>query len=448
MATIAQTRPTLTESYHDVASRLIGAALTDDGGWRKMMYWCDRIGSRMTGAPGLQRAIEWSAAEMRREGLKNVVTPPVKVPNWVRGHESATMLEPVETVLPMLGLGFSVATPAEGITAEVVCVESFEALEKLGAEKVRGKIVVFNQPWMGYGRSVQYRMSGASRAAKLGALAVLVRSVTPVSIRSPHTGTMRYTEDAPKIPAASITVEDAERIQRLTDNGVKVTVRLRMEARTLPDADAANVVGEIVGREKPQEIVVLGGHIDSWDVGTGAQDDGSGCVACWQAVVLAQQLGLRPRRTLRVALWSDEEKLGRGGEAYREWAGASVKNHVAAIEMDGGAERPVGFGLSVNGASEEVMVRAMRRMQEIGALLKGINAGEMTRGGGGADIGPIMRDGVPGIAHRTVGQRYFEWHHTEADTLDKIDPREFKLSVAALAVLGYVLADMPEKLTD
>jgi Zn-dependent M28 family amino/carboxypeptidase len=348
----------------------------------------------------------------------------------------------------MLGLGFSVATPAEGITAEVVCVESFEALEKLGAEKVRGKIVVFNQPWMGYGRSVQYRMSGASRAAKLGALAVLVRSVTPVSIRSPHTGTMRYTEDAPKIPAASITVEDAERIQRLTDNGVKVTVRLRMEARTLPDADAANVVGEIVGREKPQEIVVLGGHIDSWDVGTGAQDDGSGCVACWQAVVLAQQLGLRPRRTLRVALWADEEKLGRGGEAYREWAGASVKNHVAAIEMDGGAERPVGFGLSVNGASEEVMVRAMRRMQEIGALLKGINAGEMTRGGGGADIGPIMRDGVPGIAHRTVGQRYFEWHHTEADTLDKIDPREFKLSVAALAVLGYVLADMPEKLTD
>jgi hypothetical protein len=438
----------LTERYHETAARLIGAALTDEGGWRKMMMWCDRIGARMTGSPALQRAIEWSAAEMRREGLKNVLTPPVKVPNWVRGRESATMLEPVETPLPMLGLGFSVATPPEGITAEVVCVTSFEELEKLGAEKVRGKIVVYNQPWLGYGRSVQYRVGGASRAARLGALAVLVRSVTPVSLRSPHTGTMGYAADAPRIPAAAITVEDALRIQRLTESGVAVKVRLKMEAQTLADADSANVIGEIVGREKPEEIVVMGGHIDSWDVGTGAQDDGSGCVACWQAVVLAQKLGLRPRRTLRVCLWSDEEKLGRGGQAYREWAGPTVKNHVAAIEMDGGAERPVGFGLSIAGANEETTVRAMRRMQEIGALLKGINAGDMVRGGGGADIGPIMRDGVPGIGHRTVAQRYFEWHHTEADTLDKIDPQEFRLNVAALAVLGYVLADMEEKLTD
>ncbi len=444
----AQGRATLSDVYHDAAARLIGAAMVDEGGWRKMQYWCDRIGPRLAGSKGLERAIEWSAAEMKREGLVNVQTPLVKVPHWVRGNESAIMLEPVESPIVMLGLGGSVATPPEGITAEAVCVQSFEELEKLGAERVRGKIVVYNAPWQGYGRTVQYRSAGAARAARLGAVAALVRSVTPVSIRSPHTGMMSYAEDAPKIPAASITVEDALHIQRLQDSGVPVRVRLKMEAKTLDDANSANVIGEIAGRERPEEIVVMGGHSDSWDVGNGAQDDASGCIACWQAVMLVKQLGLTPRRTLRVCLWTNEENGLRGGRAYREWASDTVKNHVAAIEMDGGAERPVGFGLSITGASEEATARAMVRMQEIGYLLRGIGAGEMTRGGGGADIGPLMRDGVPGIAHRTVGQRYFEWHHTHADTLDKIDPQEFRLSIAALAVLGFVLADMPERLGD
>jgi len=444
----AQDRPTLTEKYRDAAARLIGAAMVDDGGWRKMQYWCDRIGPRLAGSTGLERAIQWSAAEMKREGLSNVQTPLVKVPHWVRGNESAIMLEPVESVLPMLGLGGSVATPPEGIAAEVVCVQNFDELERLGADKVRGRIVVYNVPWQGYGRTVQYRSQGATRAARLGAVAALVRSVTPVSIRSPHTGMMTYSEGTPRIPTASITVEDALRIQRLQDNGVTVRVRLSMEAKTLDDADSANVIGEIPGRERPEEIVVMGGHSDSWDVGQGAQDDACGCIACWQAVMLVKQLGLAPRRTLRVCLWTNEENGLRGGRAYREWAGSTVKNHVAAIEMDGGAERPVGFGMSLTGAAEDATVRAMVRMQEIGMLLRGIGAGEMTRGGGGADIGPIMLDGVPGIAHRTVGQRYFEWHHTHADTLDKIDPQEFRLSIAALSVLGFVLADMPERLGD
>lgn len=444
----AQNRTGLAEAYHDAAARLIGAAMLDEGGWRKMEYWCDRIGPRLAGSPGLQRAIEWSAAEMRREGLVNVATPPVQVPVWVRGAESAALVEPLESRIAMLGLGGSVATPPEGITAETVCVKSFEELEKLGAEKVSGKIVVYNAAWQGYGRTVAYRSQGASRAARLGAVAALVRSVTPVSLRSPHTGAMNYAAGAPRIPAAAISVEDALRIQRLQDAGVRTVVRLQMEARTLPDAPSANVVGEIPGREKPEEIVVLGGHSDSWDVGQGAQDDASGCMACWQAVELVHELGLRPRRTLRVCLWVNEENGLRGGRAYREWVGEGVRNHVAAIEMDGGAERPVGFGLSINGAGEEVMARAMARLEQIGLLLSGIGAGGMTRGGGGADIGPLMRDGVPGIGHRTAGQRYFEWHHTDADTLDKIDPQEFRLSIAALAVLGYVLADMPERLAE
>lgn len=439
---------TWTQPYGDAARRLIEAALQDQGGWGKLCYWCDRIGPRLSGSSNLARTIEWSAEQMRREGLENVVTLPVQVPVWVRGQESAEMIEPRPARLAMLGLGGSVGTPAEGIAAEAVCVESFEELERLGAEKVRGKIVVYNEPWRGYGPTVVYRGQGAVRAARLGAVAALVRSVTPLSLRSPHTGAMNYAADAAPIPAAAISVEDALMIARLQQSGVRIQLRLKMEARTLADAPSANVVGEIAGREKPEEVVVMGGHIDSWDVGQGAQDDASGSVACWQAVQLVKSLGLRPRRTLRVCLWVNEENGLRGGRAYREWIGEAVKNHVAAIEMDGGAEKFAGFGLSITGAREDALERAMERVRAIGGLLAGLGSVQITRGGGGADIAPLMREGVPAIAHQTVRQHYFEWHHSEADTLDKIDPREFRENTAALAVLSYVLAEMPERLAD
>ena len=442
----AQSAPSIIEAYRDTASRLIGAALTDDGGWKKLEYLCDRIGNRIDGSPALAKAIEWVAGEMRREGLSNVRTPLVKVPHWVRGEESARLVEPIDSPVAMLGLGGSVGTPADGITADVIAVASFDELEALGADKVRGKIVLYNAPWQGYGKTVQYRTAGASRAAKLGAVASLVRSVTPLSLRDPHTGMMGYDAGVPQTPHAAISVEDALRIQRLLDAGNRVRLQLKMSAQTLPDADAANVIGEIPGREKPEEIVVLGGHIDSWDVGQGAQDDGCGLVACWQAVVLMKQLNLTPRRTVRIVGWADEEHTGAGGKAYQAWVGDAVKNHVAAIEMDGGSERPVGYGFSIRGAKDDVMNRALSRAKSIGKLLDGIGAGEMSKGGGGADISPIMALGVPGFGHRTVGLRYFEWHHSEADTLDKIDPKDFRLNVASLAVLAYVLADMPERI--
>jgi hypothetical protein len=447
-ALAGQDLETLSGNYRDAAARLIGAALVDEEGWRKMQYWCDRIGPRLAGSPALTRAIEWSAAEMRREGLANVSTPLVKVPHWVRGNESAELVEPLESKIAMLGLGGSVATPPEGITAEVVCVESYDELERLGADKVRGRMVCYNAPWQGYGRAVAFRVTGASRAAKLGAVAALVRSATGTSIRSPHTGMLSYSADLPRIPAASISVEDAQRIGRLCASGVTVKVRLKMEAHTLPDADSANVIAEIPGREKPEEIVVLGGHSDSWDVGQGAHDDASGAIACWQAVELVHKLGLRPRRTLRVCLWVNEENGLRGGLAYREWAGESVRRHVAAIEMDGGVESTLGFGLTMQGASEAVTARAMERLRRIGLLLKGIGAGDMTRGGGGADISPLTKEGVPSIGHRSSMEHYFDWHHTEADTLDKVDPRELRRAIAALAVLGFTLADMRERLAD
>jgi Zn-dependent M28 family amino/carboxypeptidase len=307
-------------------------------------------------------------------------------------------------------------------------------------------MVVFNPEWRGYGGTVQYRSQGASRAAKLGAVAVLVRSMTGHSLRTPHTGALNYAADVAKIPAAAITVEDAAHIERLTSNGVPVRVRLRMEAQTLPDAEGANVMAEITGREKPEEVVVLGGHFDSWDVGQGAHDDGAACLACWQAVRLMRTLGLRPRRTVRVVLWANEENGLRGGRAYREMLGAAVSNHVAAIEMDSGCERPVGYGLTIMNAPEEVTARAMGRLQQIGQLLESIGANQMTRGGGGADIGPLMREGVPGIGHKTVGERYMDWHHTHADTLDKVERADFQKSVAALSVLAYILSDMPDRL--
>ena len=438
----AQNAGTLTEQYRDSASKLIDASLADRGGMEKLAYLCDRIGNRLSGSAGLEKAVTWAAAQMKADGLSNVVTPRVKVPHWVRGNESAALIEPVAHPLTILGLGGSIATPKRGITAEVVPVSSFEDLEKKGRAAIDGKIVLFNVPFEGYNRSVVYRTTGPSRAARLGAVAVLVRSIAPVSIQSPHTGSLEYADGFPKVPAAAVTIEDALLIQRLVDAGNPVVAHLEMEAHMLPDADSANVIGEIPGRERPDEVVVIGGHLDSWDVGAGAQDDGSGCITALEAAHIIHALGLTPRRTLRVVFWTNEENGGAGGEAYRVWAGNTVRNHVAAIEMDGGAEKPVGFGLSAGGDLQSLL----GRVREAGALLDRIDAGSIQPGGGGADIAPIMLDGVPGLALRTVGTHYFDWHHSRADTTDKVKLEDLRANIAAMAVMAYVLADMPAPL--
>ena len=438
----AQNAGNLTEQYRASASKLIDASLADQGGMEKLAYLCDRIGHRLSGSAALEKAVIWAAAQMKADGLVNVVTPRVKVPHWVRGNESAALIEPVAHPLTILGLGGSVATPKKGITALVVPVSSFEDLDKRGRAGIEGKIVLFNVPYEGYNRTVVYRTAGPSRAARLGAVAALVRSVTPVSIQSPHTGALEYADGFPKIPAAAVTIEDASLIQRLVDAGSPVVAHLEMDAHMLPDAESANVIGEIPGRERPDEIVVIGGHLDSWDVGAGAQDDGSGCITALEAVHIIHSLGLTPRRTLRVVFWTNEENGGAGGEAYRSWAGDTVKNHVAAIEMDGGAEKPTGFGLSGSGDLQAML----GRVREIGALLDRVDAASVEPGGGGADIAPIMVDGVPGLAVRTVGTHYFDWHHSRADTTDKVKLEDLRANIAAMAVMAYVLADMPAPL--
>lgn len=437
----------LTEQYRIAAARILEAAKTDEEGYRKLAYLCDRIGNRSSGSAALEQAIDWAVATMAKDHLENTKRIPAKVPHWVRGKESVTMLEPAMRPLTMLGLGGSVATPPEGLTAEVIPVASFDEMEKLGRDKIAGKIVLFNVPYRGYGPTVQYRSTGASRAAKLGAVAALVRSVTPTSLQTPHTGAMKYTDGLPKVPTAALTIEGAMQIQRLYDAGNKVVVKLQMEAQTLPDADSGDAIGELLGRDKSNEIIVIGGHIDSWDVGSGAQDDGSGAIAALEAVALLKRLGLQPRRTIRVVLWTNEETDGRGAEAYRAWVGDKIGDHVAAIEMDGGAEHPRGFGFSAGaGLSQGVQEKSLEKMRQIGKLLESIGAGEITSGGGGADIAPLMRDGVPGVGHRSVGTHYFDWHHTPADTLDKVDKTDFQLNVGAMAVMAFVLADMPDRI--
>jgi carboxypeptidase Q len=348
-------------------------------------------------------------------------------------------MTPFDKPLHMLGLGMSIGTPPGGITADIVAVSTFDELTKLGREKVQGKIVVYNEEYAGYGSTRVYRSSGPSRAAALGAVAALVRSATPLAMQIPHTGEMSYDAAQPKIPAAAISPEDAMMLARLYQDGVPVKVRLEMGARMEPDANSADVIGEIPGREHPEEVVVIGGHLDSWDVGQGAQDDGASIMACLQALSLMKKLGIQPRRTIRVAFWVNEENGGRGGIAYREFVGDQIKNHVAAIEMDGGAEAPRGYSAGVDANSTEML-------KQIGKLLERVGASEITGGGGGSDIAPLLRDGVPGLGERTVGTHYFDWHHTEADTLDKVDPQDFRKNMASLAVMSYVLADMPGKL--
>ncbi len=462
-ALVAAQPSSISQKYSEPAQKLIAAALADQEGLARLQYLCDRIGNRVTGSASLERAIQWGAAEMKKAGFENVRTPPVMVPNWIRGKEFATLVAPIEKPLGMLGLGMSVGTPAAGIRAEVVIASSFEELTAMGRGKVAGKIVLFNPKWQGYGGTVMYRTGGASKAAELGAVAALVRSMTGVSLHTPHTGTLVYEENLPKIPAAAITLEDTAMIQRLADAGTPVTVLLKMEAHQGADVESHNVMGDIRGSEKPDEVVVLGGHIDSWDIGQGANDDGSGIMATMQAVALIKNLGLKPRRTIRVVFWVSEENGGAGGRAYAAMLGASMKNHVAAIEMDGGAEKPLGFGFGSGGegrrrrpagatpaapAAAATSSAAFNRVVEIGKLLAGIEGGAISPGGGGSDIAPLLAGGVPGLGVRTVAAHYNDWHHTESDTFDKIVPREFQLNVASLAVMSYVLADMPERLSE
>jgi carboxypeptidase Q len=440
--------PTLADRYREPVGKIVAAARADRSAYQKLAHLTDRIGNRLAGSAALGRAVAWAAEAMKDDG-HDVRTEKVMVPHWVRGAEAAEITKPIARPLHVLGLGGTVGTPKAGITASVVVVHDWAELEAKQAQ-VKGAIVLYDvamPKWTeaqgsGYGETVQYRGAGASRAAKLGAVAVLMRSVTAHSLRTPHTGAMNYQDGVAKIPALAVTVEDSTLIARLAAEG-PVTVHLRSEAQTLPDVESANVIGELRGRELPDEVVVIGGHIDSWDVGQGAHDDGAGSVTMMQALTTIRKLGLVPRRTIRVVLFTNEENGLRGGRAYAKDHAAELPKTVLAVESDSGGFAPLGFSVATK---PEVTERVKARVADITSLLRPINASRVTVGHGGADIGPMMAAGVATLGLETDGRTYFDYHHTEADTLDKVDPAALADDVAAVAALAYVVADMPDRI--
>ena len=432
------------EPHRAPASRLIQAALRDSAAWKRLGQLVDGFGHRMTGSASLEQALDWIVAEMRRDGFENVRKEPVMVPRWVRGEESAELVRPRAMKLHMLGLGRSVGTPPQGITAPVLVVRSFAELRSRAAE-ARGKIVLFNVPFdttihpgTAYGRAVVYRGAGPDSAHAVGAVAALVRSVTPASLRSAHTGgtsasdTVRRTS---RIPAAALSVEDAEMLQRMQDRGEPVVVRLRMGARTYPNVRSHNVVAEIRGSEKPEEVIVMGGHIDSWDVGQGAMDDAGGCVAAWEALRLIKQLGVRPKRTIRVVLWTAEEIGLVGAVAYRDAHRAEVDKHVLAMESDNGVFRPLALNIGAGAGGLAIG-------QQIASLLGAVGVDSARVGGPQADISPLYALGVPVATIDVNPWRYFWYHHSEADTIDKLDPVDLARNTAIFAVVANVVANM------
>jgi carboxypeptidase Q len=417
------------------ADKLIAASQASDFAWQRLAELTDTFGPRLSGSENLERAIDWAVTQMQRDGLENVRKEPVMVPRWVRGRESLDLIAPARQPLPMLGLGNSVATPLGGIESDVLVVSGFEDLDKRAADAAT-RIVLFNVPFTTYGETVRYRTQGPARAARAGAVAALVRSVGPTGLRTPHTGSTTYDEAVPKIPAAAIAAEDADRFQRLQDRGVPIRVRLQMDAHFEPDAQSYNVVGEIRGRERPDEIVLVGGHFDSWDVGAGATDDGGGCVVTWEAVRLMLQNGLRPRRTVRVVLFTNEENGLRGGNGYRDAHMAELPNHVLLLESDGGVFDPAGFGFT-GPDSGRASVAA------IADLLRPLGADAILASGSGADIGPSATAAtIPTMSHVVRGD-YFLIHHTHADTMARITPKQMADNAAAIAVMAYAVAELP-----
>jgi carboxypeptidase Q len=439
-ATVQQTGTSggsLASAYRSSANRIIAAALADSAAWNRAAALTDKFGHRLSGSQSLEDALDWIIAEMKRDGLENVHGEPVTVPHWVRGDESATLVRPRSVKLNMIGLGGTIGTPADGITAPVLVVNSLEDLTAR-AREASGKIVLFDVPFTNYGATVRYRSIGAIEAAKVGAVASLIRSVGSYSIQNPHTGAMRYDTAVKRIPAAALSTEDAMMLHRMQDRGDELMLTLKMGARQLPDAQSRNVVAELRGSEKPDEIIVMGGHIDSWDVGQGAMDDAGGSVAAWEALRVIQKLGLRPRRTIRVVLWTNEENGLRGATAYRDAHLGEIDKHVLAIESDNGVFKPSGYSIAGND-------RAIEVARQIASLLSSFGATDVQRGGPQADVSPLAERGVPAASPLVDGTRYFWFHHSDGDTMDKLSPREMAECVAAMAVLAFVVADMPER---
>ena len=428
------------------------AALSSDYAWRQLAHLTENIGPRPSGSPQAQAASEYVAAELRKLGL-DVHLEEARVSHWVRGEEKAELVEfpdqpqKVTQKIILTALSGGTSTPPEGITSDVIVVHSFDELKDMGREKVAGKIVLFNvrfdtrkaqagMAFDAYGEAVIYRAKGGQAVAEAGGVAALVRSVGGAEYRVPHTG---FGFSAP-VPTAAVVAEDADLIDHLASQG-RVRMHLTLTPQRLPDTTGYNVVADIKGSEHPEQIVVVSGHLDSWDLGRGAIDDGAGVVISMATAEILQRLHIHPRRTLRVIAWMDEENGGGGHDAYARSHAAEMANHIAAIESDAGAGHPLGFSVKLSPAA----IAALRPVMSV-LLPVGSTALRPTNVSPGSDIEPLVDAGVPGLGIIQDGRKYFDYHHTPADTLDKVDPQELRENAAAMAVMGYALAAMPDPL--
>lgn len=444
--------PTLySESTLEQLKQIQQAALQSDYAYKQTAYLSYNIGARLTGSPQAQKAVEYVAGEMRKLGLA-VRLEKVTVPHWVRGEELGELVEwegmakDTTQKVVLTALGGSIATAPDGLIGEIVVVNSFEELNKLGADKVKGKIVLFNYKYdqqlaesgfggAAYGRAVAYRGGGAIAAGKLGAIAVLVRSAGGSQNRLAHTGAMRYADGVTKIPAAAVTYEDAEMIDYLVKMG-KVKIKLTLTPQTLPDAESYNVIADLKGSEKPDEIVLVSGHLDSWNLGQGAIDDAAGVTVSMQVLYLMKQLKLQPKRTIRFVAWMNEENGTAGGNAYAKEEDAA--KHFAVIESDLGASHALGFNFA--GKPE-----AMPMFAPLSQILSGQGASlTQMQTEVGTDVDPLTEKGVPSFSPWFDQRTYFKYHHTAADTFDKINPKEMQEVGSVMAVLAYGLANLEQ----
>jgi carboxypeptidase Q len=428
----------------EIAAKLLKNGLTEEYAYT-LLERLSRIGPRLTGSAQAAAAVDHTLKEMKDLGLENIHLESVQVGHWERGDvEKAMLILSAWESLPLTvaAIGGSIATPAEGITAGVVEVRSFEELHDLG-DKARGKVVFFNRPmdpstlntFGAYGSAVDQRIQGASEAAKAGGVAALVRSITTRLDNNPHTGMMIYESGVHEVPAACLSTIGAETLSQYLKKNPDFKIRLELNCRQLPPVISHNVIGDIAGHENPDEIIVLGGHLDSWDLGTGAHDDGAGCVQSLEALRLLKKLRLKPKRTIRAVMFMDEEFGGTGGKAYASNAKfRKGETHIAAIESDRGGFLPLGFRIGRN----ESDLQSFRKWE---SLFQSIGLYWLRPGGGGVDIGPLGTQGTLLISYIPDAQRYFDVHHSALDTLESVNPRELEMGAVAMALLAYLLSE-------
>lgn len=432
--------------------KLRDAAMADDYAYRQLEHLADSIGPRPAGSPQADAAAHYVADELRKLGLE-VRLEPVQVPHFLRGVDAAELVEYPGQVegakqkVYVTALFGNTPTPESGITADVVVVSSFDELKALPKEQVVGKIVLYNeiydhrkaksgQAGAAYGEAVTYRASGARAASEAGAVAALVRSAGDGAYRLPHTG---WSSDSP-IPAGAVSAEDAGLIARLAAQG-RVRIHLTLTTHRAPDVTGYNVVADVKGSEHPEQVVIVSGHLDSWDLGTGAIDDGAGVVVAMETAELVHRLNLHPKRTIRVIAWMNEEMGATGRDAYVKDHAAEVSNHIAAIESDLGAEHPLGFHAKMSEPAQKQLMPVQTALAPIGSSLI-----QLVPGSPETDIEPLAEKGVPALGIWQNGLTYFTYHHTAADTLDKVVPEELRENAACMAVMGYALAEMAEPL--